>query len=370
MSKTKRILLYTGKGGVGKTSVAAATALRCAEMGYRTLVLSTDAAHSLADSLDTALGPEPVEVFPNLWGQEVDVYYSLEKHWSKLQKYLAAVFSWQGVGDLLAEEIAAIPGMEEGAGLLWIDQHYQTDQYDIIVVDCAPTAETLRLLSLPETGRWWFDRLFPIGKRATLMLGPLARPFLSDIPIPDRETFDAAEALFDQLGHLYELLITPGLASMRLVLNPEKMVIKEAQRTYTYLNLYGFVTDLVICNRVFPESTDGYFAAWRKAQVRYLDMVEESFAPVPIRQVPYFDQEVTGMNALRHMAEALFEDADPTTVYYQGHAYTIENAEQGYLLKVPLPFVRFRWAIGGAILSCRAPWRMPKPPLQNSTMVH
>ena len=339
MRKTKRILLYTGKGGVGKTSVAAATALRCAEMGYQTLVLSTDAAHSLADSLDTTLGPEPVEVSPNLWGQEVDVYYSLEKHWSKLQKYLAAVFSWQGVGDLLAEEIAAIPGMEEGAGLLWIDQHYQTDQYDIIVVDCAPTAETLRLLSLPETGRWWFDRLFPIGKRATLMLGPLARPFLSDIPIPDRETFDAAEALFDQLGHLYELLITPGLASMRLVLNPEKMVIKEAQRTYTYLNLYGFVTDLVICNRVFPESTDGYFAAWRKAQVRYLDMVEESFAPVPIRQVPYFDQEVTGMNALRHMAEALFEDADPTTVYYQGHAYTIENAEQGYLLKVPLPFV-------------------------------
>lgn len=337
-SKTQRILLYTGKGGVGKTSAAAATALRCAEMNYRTIVLSTDSAHSLADSLDTTLGPEPVEVLPNLWAQEVDVYYSLEKHWAKLQQYLAAVFSWQGVGDLLSEEIAAIPGMEEGAGLLWIDQHYRENNFDVIVVDCAPTAETLRLLSLPDTGRWWFDRLFPLSKRATLMLGPLARPFLNDMPIPDRDTFDAAEALFDQLGRLYQLLTTPGLSSMRLVMNPEKMVIKEAQRTYTYLNLYGYITDLVICNRVFPENTDGYFASWREAQVRYLKMIEEGFAPLPILKVPYFDQEVVGLEALRHMAQALFGDGDPAALYYPGQAYTIEEIEAGYLLKILLPF--------------------------------
>ena len=336
--RTRRILLYTGKGGVGKTSAAAATALRSAELGYSTLVLSTDTAHSLADSFDTPLGPEPVEIMPNLWGQEVDLYYSLEKHWAKLQEYLAAIFTWQGAGDLLAEEIAAIPGMEEGAALLWIDQHYQENKFDVIVVDCAPTAETLRLLSLPDTGRWWFDRLFPLSKRATLMLGQLARPFLNDMPMPDRETFDAAEDLFDQLGRLYQLLTTPGLASMRLVMNPEKMVIKEAQRTYTYLNLYGYVTDLVICNRVFPEKTDGYFAAWRETQSRYLTMIEEGFAPLPILRVPYFDQEVVGIESLHRMADVLFKDDDPTKVYFEGRTYTIDKVDGSYNLNIPLPF--------------------------------
>lgn len=338
MSNTKRILLYTGKGGVGKTSVAAASALRCAELGYRTVVLSTDAAHSLADSFETNLGPEPVEIVPNLWGQEVDVYYSLEKYWATLQRYLAAVFSWQGVGDLVAEEIAVIPGMEEGTGLLWIDQHYRQGEFDVIVVDCAPTAETLRLLSLPDTGRWWFERLFPIGRRATLMLGPLARPFLDNMPLPDRETLDAAEALFDQLGRLHHLLSDPDLTSMRLVVNPEKMVIKEAQRTYTYLNLYGYVTDAVICNRVFPEDANGYFSAWRKAQAGYMQMIKEGFAPLPILTVPYFDQEVVGLKGLRRMAEALFDGDDPTHLLYRGRTHSIEEGEDDYVLSLPLPF--------------------------------
>jgi len=170
----------------------------------------------------------------------------------------------------VAEEIAVIPGMEEGAGLLWTDQHYHAGQFDVIVVDCAPTAATLRLLSLPDAGRWWFERLFPIGKRATLMLGPLARPFLDNMPIPDRETLDAAEAVFDQLGRLRQLLADPDLSSMRLVVNPEKMAIKEAQRAYTYLNLYGYVCDAVICNRVFPKDAGGYFSARREMQTRYL----------------------------------------------------------------------------------------------------
>ena len=338
MSETIRILLYTGKGGVGKTSIAAATALRCAELGYRTVVLSTDTAHSLADSFDKNLGPEPVEIAANLWGQEVDVYYSIEKHWVKLQQYLAAVFTWQGVGDLLAEEIAAIPGMEEGVGLLWIDQHYREAQFDVIVVDCAPTAETLRLLSLPDTGRWWFERLFPIGKRATLVLGPLARPFLDDIPLPDRETLDAVETLFDQLGNLHQLLSDPNVSSMRLVINPEKMVIKEAQRTYTYLNLYGYIADAVICNRLFPEDTDGYFAAWRETQVKYLQMIEEGFAPLPILRVPYFDQEVVGFKALRRMAETIFSEEDPASILYRGRTHTIEESDGSFVLSLPLPF--------------------------------
>jgi len=338
-----RIILYTGKGGVGKTSVAAATALRCAELGHRTVVLSTDAAHSLSDSFDVPLGPEPVEIAPNLWGQEVDVYYSMEKHWATLQRYMAAVFSWQGVENMLAEEIAVVPGMEEGASLLWVNQHYQEGDYDVIIVDCAPTAETLRLLSLPEVGRWWFDHLFPVGRRATLALAPLARPLLDNMPLPDRETFDAAEALFDQLGDIHRLLSDSGLSSMRLVLNPEKMVIKEAQRTYTYLNLYGYVTDAIVCNRVMPREAEGsYFEAWLSAQQKYLQMIEEAFAPLPILTVPYFEQEVVGFDMLRRLATALFGEGDPSRIFFRGQTHRIEETDEGYVLAVPLPFVEKR----------------------------
>ena len=339
MTKTRRILLYTSKGGVGKTSVAAATALRCAEMGYQTIVLSTDPAHSLADSFDQPLGPEPTEVVPNLWGQEVDLYHSIEKHWSKLQEYMASVFTWQGVSELMAEEIAALPGMEEGAELLWIEQHYRQDQFDVIIVDCAPTAETLRLLSLPDSGRWWFDRLFPIGRRATQMLAPLARPFLNDMPLPDQETLNSAESLFEQLGDLYQLLSNPDLASTRLVINPEKMVIKEAQRTYTYLSLYGYVTDAVICNRIFPAGNDPYFAAWRETQQRYLQLIHEAFAPLPILKIPFFDQEVVGLYGLRRMAQAMYADDDPARLFYRGKTHNVAKSDGGYVLSLALPFI-------------------------------
>ena len=334
-----RIILYTGKGGVGKTSVAAATALRCAELGYRTVVLSTDAAHSLSDSFEVDLGPEPVAVAPNLWGQEVDVYYSIDKHWSALQRYLAAVFSWKGVEGMLAEEVAVIPGMEEGASLLWVNQHYWDAKYDVIVVDCAPTAETLRLLSLPDVGRWWFEHLFPISRRATLALAPLARPLLNNMPLPDNETFQAAEELFDQLGKIHQLLADPSIASMRLVVNPEKMVIKEAQRTYTYLNLYGYVTDAIVCNRIMPAEVAGcYFEGWLGTQERYMELIEEAFAPLPVATAPYFEQEVAGSAMLHRLADALFDSSDPSRLMFEGQAYRIESAGDDYVLVVPLPF--------------------------------
>ncbi len=334
-----RIILYTGKGGVGKTSTAAATALRCAELGYRTVVLSTDAAHSLSDSLEAELGPEPVPVAPNLWGQEVDIYHSIDKHWAMLQRYMAAVFSWRGVDGMLAEEIAVIPGMEEGASLLWVNQHYQDGNYDVIVVDCAPTAETLRLLGLPDVGRWWFQRLFPIGRRATLALAPIARPLLDNMPLPDNETFEAAEKLFAELDKIHALLSNPEISSMRLVVNPEKMVIMEAQRTYTYLNLYGYVTDAIVCNRVLPPAAIGdYFTAWLGQQERYLQMIEEAFAPLPVYTAPYFEQEVAGIPMLRRLADALFDQRDPAQVFFRGQAYRIEGSGDAYALIVPLPF--------------------------------
>ena len=335
----KRILFYTGKGGVGKTSVAAATALRSASMGYRTVVLSTDSAHSLSDSFETKLGPEPVEVAPNLWGQEVDVYYSIQKYWDNLEEYLASLFSWQGVDQVVAEELASIADMDEGASLLWINQHFSGDDFDVIVVDSAPTAETLRLLSLPQAGRWWFDHLFPLGKRATLVLGPIASPLLDNMPMPTKDTLDASEQLFKQLDHLYKLLTDPSITSVRLVLNPEKMVIKEAQRTYTYLNLYGYNTDMVVANRVFSDEVGAQFGQWHEIQAKYLQMIKESFDPVPIVHVPYFENEVVGLEMLDRMAEVLYPDQDPTAILHRGKSFVIEPLDGGYRMDVPLPFV-------------------------------
>lgn len=337
-----RIMLYSGKGGVGKTSAAAATALRCAERGYKTIVLSTDPAHSLSDSFEIPLGPEPTPIAERLWGQEIDVYYSIHKHWHTLRQYMAAVLTWRGVSDLLAEELSAVPGMEEGASLLWIDQHLNSDQYDLIIVDCAPTAETLRLLSLPDVGRWWFEKIFPIGKQAALALAPLAKPFLQNMPLPDRETFEAAEGLFDQLGELHGVLSDPKISSVRLVLNPEKMVIQETQRIYTYLNLYGYLTDAIVVNRVLPREVveSGYFAAWREVQEEYLARIREAFAPLPILLAPYFEREMAGTEMLRRMAEALFGDQDPARVMFSGEAHHIDETEDGYDLVIPLPFTQ------------------------------
>ncbi len=337
-SKTsKRIILFTGKGGVGKTSVAAATALRCSKLGYKTIVLSTDTAHSLADSFEFDLAPEPVEIAKNLWGQEVDVYYSIQKYWGKLQKYMAAVFTWRGVENIMAEEIAALPGMEEGSGLLWIEDHYHNADYDIIIVDCAPTAETLRLLSLPDTGRWWFEKLFPIGKRATLMFGPIARPLLDDMPMPDEDILDEAEVLFNRLDKLHQLLIDPDLSSMRLVVTPEKMVIKEAQRSFTYLNLYGYITDAIVCNRIFP-SGEGYFSDWKEIQDKYLELIDDSFKPLPILTAPYFSHEVLGLERLDELANHLYGELDPSEILFHGKGHEILQIDDGYILSIPLPF--------------------------------
>src|SRR5690349_6815538 len=259
-----RIILYTGKGGVGKTSVSAATAVRAAQRGYRTIVMSTDIAHSLADSFDVKLGPEPTEVAPNLWAQETDVYHNLRTHWGRIQEWLRSLLAWRQVDDIVADEVSVLPGMEELANLLWVNRHRESGDYDLIVVDCAPTGETLRLLSFPEIGRWWIEKILPIHRAAA----KIARPFITGItglPMPEDEVYEAVKDLFGQLDTLHGMLVDPKLTSLRTVLNPEKMVIKEAQRTTTYINLFGYPSDLVICNRVIPDTvTDAYFAEWRE----------------------------------------------------------------------------------------------------------
>ena len=333
-----RILLYTGKGGVGKTSIAAATALRCAQLGHRTIVLSTDAAHSLGDALHRELGSEPQPVCPNLWAQEIDVYYSMQKHWGAFQRALASLLTWRGVDELVAEDITIIPGLEEGANLLWINQFVEQAEYEVIVIDAAPTAETLRLLSLPDTSRWWFEHLFPLGRSAARVLRPIARPLGAEVP--DEQALEAVEKLFRDLKQVQRYLGDPQLTSVRLVVKAERMVIKETQRLYTYLNLYGYATDAVIVNRLLPaEVQDPYFQGWKSDQAQNLELIEEAFAPLPILKAQLLRREVGGMDLLQRLAEQLYGQRDPVERFFEGQTHRIETTAEGFVLVVPLPFV-------------------------------
>ncbi|MCA9870659.1 MAG: ArsA family ATPase [Caldilineae bacterium] len=334
-----RILMFTGKGGVGKTSISASTALRSADLGYRTMVLSTDPAHSLADSFDMRIGNEPTQLAPSLWGQEVDLLHQMEKHWGNVQEYLSAVFVWRGMNDLVAEETSVLPGMEELASLMQITDLAESGDYDVVVVDCAPTGATLQLLAFPELARWYLDKIIPFEKSLLKVAGPMIKRMI-EVPLPDEELFASVEQLVVQLESMRGLLSQPDVTSMRLVLNPEKMVVKEAQRAYTYLNLYGYATDLIVCNRMIPASvTDGYFANWRDIQARYHEFVEEAFSPLPIFDVPYFPTEVVGVDALRAMGEALYGDVDPTGLFYTGQQQEVVKMNGSYQLRLPLPFV-------------------------------
>lgn len=332
-----RIILYMGKGGVGKTSMAAATALCAAERGHKTIVFSTDAAHSLADSFDVPLASEPTPIAPNLWGQEMEVGHELDANWRTIQEWLAAVFAWRGMDEMMAQEVAILPGMEEIVNLLYVDRYHAAGDYDVMVVDCAPTGETLRLLSFPEVLSWWMDRLYPAKRVAVRLLRPLAKPLR--MPFPQEEVLDSVEELYAMLNRMHTILTDNSKTSVRLVLNAEKMVIKEAQRSYTYLGLYGYHTDLVVCNRLVPDQvTDDYFAAWKESQSRYYQMIEEAFSPLPILKVPLMDQEVVGLTMLRAVADILFGDGDPTGFFYQGRAQELHKKDGNYVLSLALPF--------------------------------
>jgi len=337
-----RVIVHTGKGGVGKTSISAATALRCAEMGLKTIVISTDTAHSLADSLEAEIGPEPIEIHPNLWAQEVDARYSMDKYWGKVQKYMTALFSRKGVEDVVAEEVTILPGLEEGAHLLWINQYFKEGEFDVLVVDAAPTAETLRLLSLPDVTRWWFNRLLTITRGAAKILRPIGRVLgRNNDSMPDEDAWDQVNSLFETLDSVRDLLANPEVASMRLVINPEHMVIKETQRTYTYLNLYGYATDAIICNRIIPdEVTDPYFAMWKDKQKENIEFIGEAFGELPLMKVPLFGGEVSGLDTLRQLAHTLYGDQNPAERMFHGTTHSIINDEETgeYILKVPLGF--------------------------------
>jgi arsenite-transporting ATPase len=333
-----RILLFTGKGGVGKTTVAAATALRCARLGYRTLVISTDPAHSLADALDVPLGPEPVAIEPNLYGQELDVYYSMKKHWGNMRQLMLTVFRWQGVKDVVAEEMSALPGMEEASAFLWIEQYYREDAFDVVIIDSAPTGETLTLLTLPQVTKWWVTKAFPLQKLAIKGVGAALRKTTG---VPLDKGYEELENLFGKLEAIQGIFADPGVTSMRLVVNPERMVIKEAKRAYTYLQLYGYNVDAVVVNRVLPPMEQpGIFARYLESQAGYLEEIEESFAPLPVLQVEHAGREVFGLELLESIGESLYGETDPTLVFHEENPVEYEEVSTGYTVRMKLPFLQ------------------------------
>lgn len=341
-----RILLYTGKGGVGKTSISAATAVRCAELGYRTAVLSTDPAHSLGDSFDRRIGNQMIDLAPNLWGQEIDLLSQMDQYWGTVQGYLNALFMWQGMDSLVAEETAILPGMEELSSLMQITSLAESGRFDVIIIDAAPTGSTLQLLSFPDIARWYIEKIFPFQRKTIQLARPMVKR-MTDMPLPDDEIFDSIEELVGFLERMSRLLSDGTQSSMRVVLNPEKMVVKEAQRAYTYLNLYGYSVDAVICNRVFPRTlSDHYFDIWKNAQSQNLELVHECFQPLPIFEVPLFEQEVMGIPMLAKMANAVFGpvtvrggQGDPTQHYYDRKPQEVFREGSKYVLSLSLPLV-------------------------------
>ncbi|HEX3978272.1 MAG TPA: ArsA family ATPase [Solirubrobacteraceae bacterium] len=332
-----RTILYTGKGGVGKTSVAASTARGCAAAGLRTLVISTDPAHSLSESLGAELGADPVQAGDGLWGQEVKAQEEMERHWSGVQEWLGEMLIERGVDRISAEELTVPPGGDELFALLRLQSHHESGEWDVVIVDCAPTGETLRLLSFPDVARWWIDKVFPFERQLLAAARPIARSLL-DISLPSRAVFADLERLSQNLIAMNEILRDRTRSTIRLVMNPDKMVIGEAMRTFTYLNLYGYLTDAVIVNRLFPADVGEYFASWRRVQEEHLELVHSAFAPVPVLCAPYFEQEVVGPEMLDRLHAELFGGRDPGAVLHDALTQELEVLDDGARLRLDLPF--------------------------------
>lgn len=332
-----RHILYTGKGGVGKTSIAAATAVRSAELGHRTVVLSTDAAHSLSDAMGVALGPRTTEVLPNLHAMEVDVTHELRAHWGSIQEFVVRFLRATGMNELAAEEFAILPGMDELFSLLRLYEFGQSGQYDVAIIDCAPTGSTVQMLGLPDAFRWYFDKLYPLERRFMALVKPVAEKMLN-VPMPEERVYDAVEQLVKRIGSMRETLSNGAKTSIRLVANPEKMVLRETQRAYSFLSLFGYPVDAVILNRVLPPAAaEGYLANWHGIQRGYLEEAERVFPGIALRRAPLFQQEMVGLEALSTFARAVYGDEDPSRPFTEGTPLRFTEKDGAYELQVRLP---------------------------------
>ncbi|MFM9265635.1 TRC40/GET3/ArsA family transport-energizing ATPase [Tychonema sp. BBK16] len=336
-----RLILMTGKGGVGKTSVAAATGLRCAELGYKTLVLSTDPAHSLADSFDMELGHDSRLVKPNLWAAELDALRELEGNWGAVKRYITQVLRAQGLEGVQAEELAILPGMDEIFGLVRMKRHFDEGEFDVLIIDSAPTGTALRLLSLPEVGGWYMRKFYKPLQGISAALRPLVEPIfrpLAGFSLPDKEVMDAPYEFYEQIEALEKILTDNTVTSVRLVTNPEKMVIKESLRAHAYLSLYNVATDLVVANRIIPEEvTDPFFKRWKESQEQYRQEIHADFMPLPVKEVPLYSEEMCGLPALERLKETLYKDEDPSQIYHKENTIRIVQENNQYSLELYLP---------------------------------
>ena len=334
-----RIILYLGKGGVGKTTIAAATALRSAELGYKTLVASTDIAHSLADSFDIALGDIPLQIADNLWAQEISVVADIYNYWDTIQNFVSGLIKVRGgVSRIVADELSAIPGMDEIVSLLHINKQANEQNFDRVIIDAAPTGETIRLLTIPDTFRWYAGHLARYEKGVMRVLAPIAGRFLK-APV---EVIEALYMLDEATGELRETLSDPEITSYRVVVIPEKMVVREAERAIGYLGLFNYPVDSVVINRVLPEMSDAgeFMRRRREVQAKYLKLIRDNFRPIPLWDVPYYSDEVVGIPALTRLASDCFGEQDPCQIFYQGLLQEIVELNGGYILRLPMPFVK------------------------------
>jgi arsenite-transporting ATPase len=335
-----RILLFTGKGGVGKTTVAAATAVQAARAGKRTLVTSTDPAHSLADSFGIEMGDQVSEIEPNLWAEQIDAQARLEQNWRDIQEHVISLLNWMGVDTVEAEELSVIPGLDEIFSLTDMRRHVESGKYDLLVIDCAPTAETLRLLSLPEVMNWYIERIFPIQRGVVKTIRPVLTR-VTTMPIPDDRIFNAVMRLHRNLETVRKILVDEKQSSVRLVVNAEKMVIAEARRTYTYLSLFGYRVDAIVANRIIPEDvTDPYFGKWKEIQAEHLGTIRDSFEPVPILTARLFEQEIVGSELLEELGAEVYGDRDASAILHRDQPIRVRKRGPYYVLSMRLPFVQ------------------------------
>jgi arsenite-transporting ATPase len=343
--RTMRIILFSGKGGVGKTSLAAATGLELSRLGYRTLIMSVDPAHSLADAFDleTSLFHEktgdPYAIHDTLAIHEVNVQKEIKRHWREISNYVIGVLRTTGIGDVEAEELAILPGMEELSALMYVNQFRREGRYDAIVLDCAPTAESIRFVSMPATLDWYMKHIFPFQRGLLKAVRPLANR-VSPLQLPSDNYFANVQDLFGRLEGIGEVLEDPQITSVRLVTNPERMVLRETQRAFVYFSLHGLTVDGIIANRVLPERvTDQYFDEWRASQRGILEEIDSYFAPVPVKRVPLFTHEVLGRARLEELARTMYDGTeDPAAVTRTEAPYTFTKESGQYLVRLQLPF--------------------------------
>ncbi|MBL4931933.1 ArsA family ATPase [Clostridium paridis] len=334
-----RIILYTGKGGVGKTSVAAATACKIAGEGKKVLVLSTDQAHSLGDSFGVKLSDEPVEINENLYAMEIDSIIENEKAWSNIKGYIEKLMMLKSEKNIESEELLVFPGFEELLSLLKIKDIYDEGIYDVLIVDCAPTGETMSLLKFPDLFKWWMEKLFPIKRKGAKIAKPIIEATVK-IPMPSDEAFDDIEKIYSKIDELHSLILNKDVVSLRIVTTPEKIVVKEAKRSFSYLHLFNYNVDGIIINKIFSEdSLMGYFEKWKKIQNESIEDIYQSFKGIPIFKLELMNNELREYDMLKKVGDSIYRDVNPEEILFKDKIFTVETDKEGYLLRINMPFI-------------------------------